>query len=78
MTITQCKKLKVLPTQGTKVQTVCSEQDYGGWFVSDELLKNRRNDVGQYVGFVAGAGGDIWLVAHENDEVAAYSYEEVF
>lgn len=80
MSIKRCKRLGVLPKKGTAVRTKIkyTKQECQGFFVASRYITSRRSAEGEYIGFAAGTGGDVWWVEHESGEIAAYAYTEVF
>jgi len=81
MTIKECKEHRRLPENGTKVRI--SEQitpidDCGGFLVHQRhLIARKPGAVGEYIGWVPGAGGDLWWIKHDDDSIGAYSFTEV-
>jgi hypothetical protein len=79
MTIKECKQKQTLPASGTEVRT---QVDYStvtdAFFVAERFIRNRRNDIGVYVSFVPGGGGDLWGIRHSNGDEAVYMSTEVF
>ncbi len=79
MNIKECKKQLVFPKWGTPVKTrPYKGVEPGGFLVSKDLIDNRKKATGKYIGFAAGAGGDVWYVVHDDGSIAAYSTIEVF
>lgn len=77
MTIAEAKEKNRLPEYGTPVQIQMVDQDTKGFFVATKHLVARKNAPGIYIGYVPGAGGDLWWVQHEGGEVGAYLFTEV-
>lgn len=75
--IAEHKKNTVLPPAGTPVVTNPIDSDCGGFFVKQKYIDARKAAPGIYRGFVAGAGGDVWWIEHEDGSVGAYMFTEV-
>jgi len=82
MTIEECKRTNKIPERGTFVKisnkirhrALCK-----GFCVSKKFLDNRKKDMlGVYLDYIPGAGGEVWLIMHEDSTIAAYMYDEVF
>lgn len=79
MTIAECKQSNVLPELGTSVRTVVDRSVKAeSFFVKEKHLVARQNGIGEYRGFVPGAGGEVWWVLHPDGLIGAYLYTEVF
>ena len=75
--IAECRKDNVLPPGGTPVVTNPSISDCGGFLVKQKYIDARKAAPGIYRGWVAGAGGDLWWIEHEDGSVGAYMFTEV-
>ena len=81
MNVTEAKAAKCLPTSGTLVRIVAKilpKSECGGFLVKEKHIEARKaGAVGIYKGWVAGAGGDLWWVEHNDSSVGAYMFNEV-
>lgn len=79
--VRNAKKKNMLPERGSKVKIkkrIMSNDQCGGFLVKPEYIDSRRpNENGEYLGYVPGAGGDVWWIKHEDGTVGAYTYEEL-
>jgi hypothetical protein len=79
--IKTAKLKQELPEYETQLKTkakILSPDKCGGFFVKSVYIENRKpNTVGSYVGWVPGAGGDLWWVKHKDSTIACYLYTEV-
>lgn len=70
-----------LPKVGAPVRIkngIMAAADCAGFLVLEEYIRARRpGALGKYWGFAAGAGGDVWWVKHEDNQIGAYMYDEV-
>ena len=78
----KAKKCKVLPTEGTlvktKVKLFYTPEGAKGFLVQGKHIDARvPNTIGTYIGWVPGAGGDVWWIKHEDGSVGAYEYTEL-
>jgi hypothetical protein len=80
-TVEEYKSHKRLPEHGIKVrikEKIELNEDCGGFLVHQKHLDVRRpNEVGEYIGYVPGAGGDLWWIKHIDGTVGAYSTDEL-
>lgn len=77
------KSKNQLPKVGTLVKTSSelkySEYQTSGFLVNKKYIDARKESSdGIFAGYVADAGGDLWWIRHDDETVAAYSFEEVF
>lgn len=79
--IEKAKKSSGLPEIGTALRIkkrIAPTEKCGGFLVKQEYLKARRpSEDAQYAGWVAGAGGDVWWIRHQDGSIGAYSYDEI-
>ena len=82
MMIKQSKERNILPEIGTLVVTstkILPEKECYGFFVKEQYIKARKPSTnGVYIGYVPGAGGDIWWIKHEDETIGAYLVNEIF
>lgn len=78
MKIAECKKYKVLPSNGTLVRTECKADNESNSENIHPFMANRVNDTGAFKGYVNGTSGDWWWVEHGDGTMAIYSPDEVF
>ena len=75
------KKKNVLPETGEKVKIkkkIQDKWDCRSFFVKDKHIDCRRpNEIGEYMGYVPCAGGDVWWIKHQDETVGAYVYTEL-
>jgi len=80
-TIKESKAENRLPENGTKVRIadkIDPPEECGGFLVHQRhLLARKPGAVGEYVGWVPGAGGDLWWIKHEDGSIGAYMFTEV-
>lgn len=71
----------VLPTVGTRVRLFPRSEAGLGSIVHERHIRDRRKPPGTYhgtyLGYVGGAGGDVWWVEHDDKTVGAYMSDEV-
>jgi len=81
--IAQCKERNILPQLGTRVQIVeplqLEPSQCDSFFVKPNYIRARKAGAkGMYLSWVAGAGGDLWWIKHDDgDVVAVYMSTEV-
>lgn len=79
--IKESKKNMTLPKKGTPCRVkkkIKSEEDCEGFLVHEKYLSTRSpGKSGKYMGWVPGAGGDLWIIEHEDSTVAVYSFDEI-
>jgi hypothetical protein len=79
--IENCKSISCLPKEGMKVrikEKIEVNENCRGFLVLPKHLDVRRpNEVGEYIGYVPGAGGDLWWIKHKDGTVGAYSTDEL-
>ena len=70
----------VVSAVGTKVKTELNKKrGTKGMLIRQDYLDNRKDKItGTVRGYVAGHGGDVWWVEHDEDKkVAAYCTDEM-
>lgn len=79
--IKDAKEKGVLPELFTPVKTISnlvSAETAEGFFVKQVHIACRKpNEFGKYRGYVAGAGGDVWWIEHNDGSIGAYMYDEI-
>lgn len=80
--IKRAKDSMTLPPIGTKVKIkakILPKDECGGFLVKEKCVQARKPKTnGVYVGYVSGAGGDLWWIKHDDDNaIACYEYTEV-
>ncbi len=79
--IQKAKKFHILPSIGRPLRTkkrIVPKEKCGGFFVKNKHLDARKsNCYGTYIGYVPGAGGEVWWIEHEDGTIAAYMYNEL-
>jgi hypothetical protein len=64
--------------EGLRVKTVMALGNTKGMFIKQEYLNARQpNKEGTVLGYVAGHGGDVWWVEHDDGMVGAYVFNEL-
>jgi len=74
------RKAQTLPEEGIRVKIKKKlSTKTGGFLVKQHHIDCRRpNQTGVYLGYVPGAGGDVWWVQHDEDEtIGAYLNNEI-
>ena len=70
-----------LPKHATKVKikaNILPSEKCEGFLVNQKHINSRRpKDKGIYVGWVAGGGGDLWWIKHDDGSVGCYLNTEV-
>lgn len=80
--IKKAKETMKLPSIGTKVRIkakIAPKEECGGFLVNEKYIQARKPKTnGVYVGYVSGAGGDLWWIKHDDDsEIGCYDNTEV-
>jgi hypothetical protein len=79
--IAESKKTTTLPEHGTLVKIKSKRlppEKCGGFFVKQKHIDARiPKENGEYVGWVAGGGGDLWWVKHDDGLIGCYLHTEV-
>jgi hypothetical protein len=80
--IAQSRQDNVLPIPNTPCQIIeelsYTPEQCRAFLVKQKYIDARRAGVkGTYIGWVPGAGGDVWWVRHEDDSVGAYMFTEI-
>ena len=79
--IEAAKSKTQLPSNDTPVRIksdIKPNEKCGGFLVQQEHIDCRRaNENGLYVGWVPGAGGDVWWVKHQDGTIGAYMFTEL-
>lgn len=75
------RKTQVLPNTRITVRTkkrIAPKEECRGFFVHDRNLDARKpNTIGYFIGYVPGAGGDVWWIEHDDRTIGAYMYNEL-
>lgn len=67
-----------IPEVGAQFVTCLELGDTRGFMVHPKHMAARRSSTrGVYRGYVAGHGGDVWWIEHEDGTVGAYCYTEL-
>jgi hypothetical protein len=79
--IEKSRKFNVLPEIGAVVKVkakIASPDSCRAFFVVEKhIIARKAGALGQYAGWVPGAGGDVWWVRHDDGSVGAYMYNEL-
>jgi hypothetical protein len=67
-----------IPKNGTKLIVTNLDKETKGFLVKEKHTACRRvGEVVEMMGYVPGAGGDLWWCKHSNGDIAAYGFWEV-